>query len=120
MNDLERTVQDAVTAAEGWLKLVDADDFDGSWNQAAALFKNAVNEEKWSESLVMVRGMFGKALSRAVKSTKYATELPGAPDGEYVVIEYETEFEKKRNAVETVTPMKDPDGQWRVSGYFIR
>lgn len=120
MNDQERAVQEAVAASESWLKLVDSDDFAESWNQAAALFKNAITDEKWRESLDMVRGMFGKALSRAVKKTTYATELPGAPDGDYVVIEYETEFEKKRNAVETVTPMKDPDGQWRVSGYFIR
>jgi hypothetical protein len=26
----------------------------------------------------------------------------------------------KRSAVETITPMRDPDGQWRVSGYFIK
>ena len=24
------------------------------------------------------------------------------------------------DAVETITPMLDPDGQWRVSGYFIK
>jgi hypothetical protein len=29
-------------------------------------------------------------------------------------------FENKAAAVETVTPMADPDGAWRVSGYFIR
>jgi hypothetical protein len=55
-----------------------------------------------------------------LKSKKYATELPGAPDGEYVVIEYESSFEKKRNSTETVVPMKDPDGGWRVSGYFVK
>ena len=48
------------------------------------------------------------------------TELPGAPDGEYVVFQFDTQFERKRAAVETVTPMRDPDGSWRVSGYFIR
>ena len=31
-----------------------------------------------------------------------------------------TVFEKKASAVETITPMLDPDGVWRVSGYFIR
>jgi hypothetical protein len=55
-----------------------------------------------------------------VKSKEYATSLPGAPDGEYVVIQFETSFENKNDAVETVTPMKDEDGKWRVSGYFIR
>jgi hypothetical protein len=46
--------------------------------------------------------------------------LPGAPDGQYVVIQFETSFENKHNAVETVTPMLEPNGQWRVSGYYIR
>jgi hypothetical protein len=48
------------------------------------------------------------------------TTMPGAPDGEYVVIQYQTTFEHKNSAVETVTPMLDNDGQWRVSGYYIR
>ena len=59
-------------------------------------------------------------MSRQVISTKYATSLPGAPDGEYVVIQFKTSFENKASAVETVTPMKDPDGEWRVGGYFIK
>jgi hypothetical protein len=46
--------------------------------------------------------------------------VPGAPDGRYVTIQYETVFEKKASAVETITPMLDPDGIWRVSRYFIR
>jgi hypothetical protein len=45
--------------------------------------------------------------------------LPGAPDGEYVVIQFESSFEKKKSAVETVTPMLEKDGKWRVSGYYI-
>ncbi len=48
------------------------------------------------------------------------TSLPGAPDGEYVVISYETSFTNKKSAIETVTPMLDKDGKWRVSGYFIK
>ncbi|MDL1980609.1 MAG: DUF4019 domain-containing protein [Deltaproteobacteria bacterium] len=29
-------------------------------------------------------------------------------------------MQKKKSAIETVTPMMEKDGQWRVSGYFIR
>jgi hypothetical protein len=54
-----------------------------------------------------------------MKSKTYATSLPGAPDGEYVVIRYDTTFENKRASVETVTPMRDVDGTWRVSGYYV-
>ena len=53
-------------------------------------------------------------------SKTYAEALPGAPDGKYVVVQYRTSFERKESAVETVTPMLDEDGRWRVSGYFIK
>jgi hypothetical protein len=59
-------------------------------------------------------------VSRTLKSASYAKSLPGAPDGEYVVIQFDATFEKKQSAIETVTPMKEPDGRWRVSGYFIK
>jgi hypothetical protein len=59
-------------------------------------------------------------LSRKLKSATYMTAMPGAPDGEYVVIQYESSFEHKQSAVETVTPMLDKDGKWRVSGYYIK
>jgi hypothetical protein len=29
-------------------------------------------------------------------------------------------FTNKKEAVETVTPMKDEDGFWRVSGYYVK
>ena len=58
--------------------------------------------------------------TRKIKSTTYTKTLPGAPDGEYVVLRYDTSFENKNSAVETVTPMLDKDGKWRVSGYFIK
>jgi hypothetical protein len=66
------------------------------------------------------RAPLGKVLSRTVKSAVYKTTLPGAPDGQYVVIVYESSFEHKKSAIETVTPSLGKDGQWRVSGYFIR
>ncbi len=53
-------------------------------------------------------------------SKNYQTSLPGAPDGKYVVIQFKTSFENKKSATETITPMMDNDGKWRVSGYFIK
>jgi uncharacterized protein DUF4019 len=67
-----------------------------------------------------VRKPLGKNLSRVVKSKKYSTSLPGAPDGEYVMIQFKASFESKKSAIETVTPMLGEDGLWRVSGYYIK
>jgi len=110
----------AAAAAETWLALIDQGDIAKSWDTAAALFKGAVSQEQWVQKVGPVRQPLGKLISREVASSKYATSLPGAPDGEYVVIQFKASFENKASAVETVTPMKDPDGEWRVGGYFIK
>jgi hypothetical protein len=67
-----------------------------------------------------VREPLGTVKSRKLQSAKYSTTLPGAPDGEYVVLKYDTSFEKKDSAVETITMALDKDGKWRVVGYYIR
>lgn len=72
------------------------------------------------DALHATRDPLGKLVSRKLKSADYKTSLPGAPDGQYVVIQYETSFEHKQSALETVTPMLDKDGKWRVSGYYIK
>ncbi len=110
----------AQAAAESWLALVDGGKYQASWEEAAELFRHAVTAEQWKQAVSAVRGPLGEVVSRKVKSREYAHELPGAPDGEYVVIQFETRFEKKASAIETVTPMLDPDGTWRVSGYFVK
>jgi Protein of unknown function (DUF4019) len=120
MQNNETAEQKAVTSAENWLALIDRKDTDESWNQAASLFKSAVSLEQWKSAIEAAQIPLGKVISRQLKSKQYAQELPGAPDGEYVVIEYETSFEKKKSGIETITPMKDTDGEWRVSGYFVR
>lgn len=110
----------ASSAAQSWLKLIDQSDYHASFEQASSLFKNAVSAEQWSQQLGAVRKPLGAPISRRQKNATYATSMPGAPDGQYVVIQYDTSFEHKQSAVETVTPMLDKDGQWRVSGYYIK
>ena len=109
----------ALIAAEKWLALIDAGDYGKGWDEASELFKKSITKEMWAQSIRPVRQPMGELIFRNLKSAQYATSLPGAPDGEYVVIQFSTRFENKKSAVETVTPMKDPDGQWRVSGYYI-
>jgi hypothetical protein len=110
----------AVSAAEKWLATVDAEQYAASWKEAAEVFRNAVRPEQWEQSMQAARKPLGKLISRKVQRKIYKTSLPGAPDGEYVVIQFETSFVNKKAASETVTPMMDKDGTWRVSGYYIK
>lgn len=110
----------AISAAEKWLAMIDEGKYAESWQEAASYFKNAVSQKQWEQSLQGVRTPLGKVVSRKVLSASYTTSLPGAPDGEYVVIQFTTSFLAKKSATETVTPMIDKDGKWRVSGYYIK
>jgi Protein of unknown function (DUF4019) len=116
----QKPEQLAQQSAGDWLALVDSQKHADSWQEAASMFKAAVSKEQWQGMMRASRGPLGKMLSRKLKSATYTKTLPGAPDGEYVVIQYESSFEHKQSAVETVTPMLDKDGKWRVSGYYIK
>ncbi len=106
--------------AESWLALVDAGKYADSYRDAAESFKQRVSKGQWESTAKAVRAPLGSLQSRKLKSITYKTSLPGAPDGQYVVLQYDSLFEHKQSAVETVTPMLDKDGTWRVSGYFIK
>jgi Protein of unknown function (DUF4019) len=112
--------EEAEKAARSWLALVDQAKYAESWDEAAPSFKKAISQDQWRAMVVPVREPLGKVLSRTLKSSNYMESIPGAPSGRYVVIQFTTEFANKKGAVETVTPMADPDGAWRVSGYYIK
>jgi Protein of unknown function (DUF4019) len=109
----------AQKVAEAWLLLIDQGKYDQSWDEGSSLFKSAIGKEEWGAKVHEVRDSLGKMTSRKFKSAQAVTSLPGAPAGRYVVIQYDTSFENKPKAVETITPMLDKDGKWRISGYYI-
>jgi hypothetical protein len=116
----DKNAEAAQRTDEVWLGLVDSGKYAESYREAAATFQAAVSEEKWVGALETVRAPLGKLMTRTLKSAKYAKTLPGAPDGEYEVLIFETSFEHKDAAVETVTASLEKDGMWRVAGYYIK
>ena len=99
----------AIESARVWLELIDSEKYADSWDEAAEYFKSAITKDKWQQTIQAVRNPLGKTVSRELKSQRYKTSLPGAPDGEYVVIQYKTSFEDKKDAIETIIPMLDND-----------
>lgn len=110
----------AKSAASEWLALTDAGSYGASWDKAAPVFQGAINKSGWEQALRNARMPLGAVKSRRLASAQFTHNLPNAPAGDYFVLQFATQFENKSSAVETVTPMKGPDGNWRVSGYFIK
>ena len=113
-------VEAAKKVAQSWLELVDAAEYGKSWAAAASMFKAAVTEEQWEAAVLQARGPFEPLGARQFLGAKYMTELPGAPKGHYVVIQYQVMAADNTGLVENVTPLRDTDGTWRVSGYYVR
>jgi hypothetical protein len=116
----ESKVSAGVEAATEWLERVDRKEYGESWEHSASFFREHISRDDWITTIASARQPFGKLLAREVGTTRYTTDLPGAPKGEYVIIQFNSSFEEKKGCVETVTPMLDVDGMWRVSGYYIR
>ncbi|KQV80906.1 hypothetical protein ASD15_13525 [Massilia sp. Root351] len=113
-------VEQAKAAAGSWLALADSNRAASTWTEAAEPFQKAVSQSDWTQALQALRAPLGPLKSRTVKSATFAKNPPGAPEGEYVVIVYASTFANKPDAVETVTPARAKDGNWKVSGYFLR
>ena len=110
----------AKAAADVWLAPVDDNRYEPAYQSAASIFQKLIAKEQWIKLAGNGRNLLGRSRSRTVQDTKFSTTMPGAPDGQYVVVHYQTSFEKKATATETVTTLLDSDGQWKVCGYFIR
>ena len=104
----------AQQSSEAWLTLIDRGQFADSYQEAAQYFKNAVTKDQWQNSLTAVRKPLARSSQENSRNTTYTRTLPGAPDGDYVVIQYESSFKHKASAVETV--IEDPGQRREMAG----
>jgi hypothetical protein len=117
----EEAVEVAKQAAQEWLDLFDARELEATWEEASSYFKSQISAEQWVARIKQTRTrqpVLDSLRSRSLVAARYTTSLPKAPDGEYVVVQYEGTYADESWA-ETVTLKKDPDG-WRVAGYFMK
>ena len=116
----DSNLKPATEAAEQWLAVVDAGHYGQSWDQASSFFQSKISKADWEKTADQVLTPLGKVESRQFKAADFETKLPGAPEGKYCVIQFRTKFASGGNMIETITPMLEKNGGWRVSGYLIR
>ena len=110
----------ATNAAQSWLVQIDSGNYAKSWKEASAYFQGAVTEKNWTDALNGTRKPLGKLVSRKLNKAQTASSLPGAPDGNYVVMQFDTSFSNKKGAVETVTFVQEKGSKWKAAGYYIK
>jgi hypothetical protein len=108
----------AASSGDAWLKLIDNGKYAESWKEASSYFRSGVLEKTWVSMVQGVRAPLGARTSRKLQNLTFTKTLPGAPDGSYAVMVFQTSFQNKASAAEQITVMADAD-QWRVAGYII-
>lgn len=109
----------AEQAALGWVTLIDQGSWKDSWAAAGTLFRGAITADGWATKVEPVRAPLGKVETRRLHDVKAYAELPGAPEGEYRIVTFTTDFAKAPASVETVVMAREASG-WKVVGYYIR
>ncbi|SEB00986.1 TonB family protein [Alkalimonas amylolytica] len=113
------TVNEVEAIALNWLQLIDQGQYETSWQQAGSMVQQQLSASQWQNTLHNTRKSFGALQSRTVLSQQEHRSLPGVPDGRYLVLIMQSQFEHKAAAVETLT-LSFEQGEWRAIGYFIR
>lgn len=101
-------------AAREWLALVDASDWQGSYDATGAVFRELNTVDVWADVSQEARVPLGAVSSREAISFQ---QVPTPPAG-HLIVQFRTTFAARAGAIETVTLSRE-DGQLRVVGYFI-
>ena len=110
--------EEASTSGQKWLALVDDQKYEESWNQAGSMFRDQVKQEAWVVALKRFRDPLGPLVSRTASRVDFAKTLRGAPDGDYAIIHFKTDFKNKSDVTERLTLVKE-NGKWQAAAYAI-
>lgn len=106
--------------SDRWLTLVDDGDFEASWTEAGRIFQQSVAQDGWTQQIAALRQQVGEAERREYVTAQSTSNPPGAPPGDYVSIQYRSEFSTAGPAVEMVVLTREEGRGWRVVGYFLQ
>jgi len=119
-DDNAAAIAAATESVTRWLALADAGNWSESWDQMAPASQAMATKPMFTGAMAAARAQLGVVKSRKLRSAVFTRALPGAPAGEYVLVQYDSQFANQAAAVETLVPMRTPDGSWKVSGYNVR
>jgi hypothetical protein len=111
--------QAAERQALGFLGYLDHGRYADSYAYTGMLIRSQLDREAFASQVEKARAGTAPLQSRELIDASYATTVPGAPEGQYVVLHYHSSFAKRPDTVETLT-LAFANGYWRVDGWYIK
>jgi hypothetical protein len=105
--------------ALGFVGYLDHGRYADSYAYTGMLIRAQLDRDAFAKQLEKARSGTGALVSRQLIDASYTTTVPGAPEGQYVVLHYGASFANRQQAVETLT-LSLAKGYWRVNGYYIK
>lgn len=110
----------AARVSGSWLTNVNKEDYASAWRSASDYFRGTITLQRWLEEMQGYRKPLGQCLDRSKPSFRHEKELDSVPDGKYIIVEYESRFEKKKKATETIVTNAGLDGHLEIYGYRVK
>jgi hypothetical protein len=100
-----------------WLGLIDAENYSEAYDRCSEGAKRRMKSKEESiADYQHVRKPYGTPSERKVVTEKFTTSLPPFPKGEYVLIDFLTDFQNKKHVREEVLVQRVGQ-KWVVSGF---
>jgi hypothetical protein len=105
--------------ALGFLGYLDEGRFADSYAYTGMLLRARAEREAFAAQIQKARAGTGALQARELIDATYNTSVEGAPEGQYVILHYHSNFANRQDTVETIT-LALAKGYWRVDGYYIK
>ena len=102
-----------VAASRQWMALLDAGNWEQSYQDTSKAFRSANTLQKWADVSRQVRTPLGAMQSRELVTVDFAP----TPQG-YWIIKFRSDYADKPGAIETLSLVNE-DGSWKVAGIVI-
>ena len=109
----------AISIAETFSATIDDKNYQAAYQSGSKLLHLTSTENQWISEIGRTREVLGTALQRKLKAVKSIATYPGLPDGEYMLVYFETKMEHKEKAAEVLL-VAQIDGAWKVCSYHLK
>lgn len=110
----------AQTQGLAWLEISDKGDYERAWQEASNTLKYMLSQNDWVKLMNNSRKPLGAVLSRNQADVRTASNPPGVPAGEYVVLVYTSSFANRNKAQELLIMSQITEHDWKPMSYFIK
>jgi hypothetical protein len=112
-------MQAGVQLAKEYVTELDQGRYAQSWEKGGFLFRQTVSQDDWVKALKLIRQPLGKAMSRKLQERRMIKDPYNLLKGQFMVVEYDTSFEKAPEGRELLILRSGSDGVWHVASYEV-